>query len=168
MTSHQLMLDAKEVIKEVNEEFGKKFGRKYGNGLVQEYRCEDAEAVVFAMGTIASTAGAAIDKLWDEGKPVGLVKLKCFLPFPTEEIQRIGKKVPVIGMIDRNSCTGWGGMLYTGSRHALYDLEERPKILGFHAGMSGQEVTVDMLKGIGEKTLQVARGGKVESPIVWL
>lgn len=166
--SHETMLSAKEVIKEVNEEFGKKFGRKYGNGLVEEYRCEDAEAVIVAMGTIASTSRAAIDKLWDEGKPVGLVKLKCFLPFPSEDFQRIGKNYPAIGMIDRNICVGWGGMVFSGIRNALYDIDERPKVLGFHAGMSGQEVRVDMLTRVGEKTLKVARGGTVESLVEWV
>ncbi|MFB0543661.1 MAG: transketolase C-terminal domain-containing protein [Candidatus Bathyarchaeia archaeon] len=166
--SHELMLGAKEVIKEVNEEFGKRFGRKYGNGLVEEYKCEDAEAIIVAMGTIASTARAAIDKLWEEGKPVGLVKLKCFLPFPNEDFQRISKNVPAIGMIDRNICVGCGGMVFSGIRNALYDLDDRPKVLGFHAGMSGAEVMVADIMNVGEKTLNVARGGKAEPLVEWV
>ena len=166
--AHETILNAKEVIKEVNEDFGKMFGRKYGNGLVEEYRCEDAEAVIVAMGTIASTAKAAIDKLWAEGKPVGLVKLKCFLPFVSEEFQRIGKNVPALGMIDRNICMGWGGMVFSGIRNSLYDVEDRPKVLQFHAGMSGKEVMVADIMKVGEKTLKVARGGKVEPLVEWV
>src|SRR4030042_4278414 len=39
------MNTAKEVIEEVDKKFGEKFGRYYG-GLVEEYRCEDAEVVL--------------------------------------------------------------------------------------------------------------------------
>lgn len=166
--SHETMLSAKKVIKEVNEDFSKKFGRNYGNGLLEEYRCDDAEAVIVAMGTIASTARAAVDKLWNEGKRVGLVKLKCFIPFPSEEFQRIGKSYPALAMIDRNICVGWGGMVYSGIRNALYDLKERPKVLGFHAGLGGKEVRVADLTRVGEKTLKAARGEKFESLVDWV
>ena len=165
---HEASLKSKEVIKEVNEEFGKRFGRKYGNGLVEEYRCEDAEAVIVALNTIASTARAAIDRLREEGKPVGLVKLKCFLPFPDEEFQRIGKNVQAIGVIDRDVCIGLGGMVFTAIRNSLYDLEERPKTLEFHAGLAGKEVRVRDIMRIGEKTLRAARGEKVEPLVEWV
>ena len=88
--SHQeAMTRAKQVIKEVDEEYRRRFGRSYG-GLVEEYRCEDADTVLVAMGTIASTARAAVDEMRKDGKSVGLIKLKSFRPFPHEEFQRIG------------------------------------------------------------------------------
>jgi len=42
----QAAMNAKTVIKEVNAEFEKWFGRSYGNGLVEEYKCEDVDAVL--------------------------------------------------------------------------------------------------------------------------
>ena len=165
---HEALLGAKEVIVEVNEEFGKSFGRTYGNGLIEEYRCEDAEAVIVGMGTIASTARAAIDQMREEGNPVGLVKLKCLLPFPDEEFQRIGKEVHAIGMIDRNICLGIGGVGFGYIRSAVYDLEDRPKVLEFHAGLGGKEVRVGDIMKVGEKTLEAARGEKVESLVEWV
>jgi len=167
-TQHEGLVGAKEVIEEVNEEFGKTFGRTYGNGLIEEYRCEDAEAVIVGMGTIASTARAAIDKMREEGKPVGLVKLKCLLPFPDEEFQRIGKEVHAIGMIDRNICMGIGGVGFDLIRSTVYDLEDPPKVIGFHAGLGGKEVRVRDIMKTAEKTLKAARGEKVEPLVEWI
>ncbi len=57
-----------EVIREVHADFEKTFGRGYGNGLIEEHNCDGAEAVIIAMGTIASTARVVIDDLRAEGK----------------------------------------------------------------------------------------------------
>ena len=165
---HDAVVGSREVIKEVNEDYGKTFGRKYGNGLVDEYRCEDAEAVVVAMGSMTGTARTAVDRLWDDGKKVGLVKLKCFLPFPIEDFQKIGASVNALGMIDRNVCLGHGGAGFRLIRDSLYDLEDRPSVLQFHAGLGGKEVRVSDVVRVGEKTLKAARGEKVSSLVEWI
>ena len=165
---HDALVGSKNVIKEVNEDYGKTFGRKYGNGLVEEYRCEDAEATIVAMGSMAGTARAAVDKLWDEGKKVGLVKLKCFLPFPEEDFRRIGESVNALGMIDRNVCLGHGGAGFRMTRHSLYGLEDRPYVLQFHAGLGGKEVKISDIVKVGEKTLKAARGEKVTTLVEWV
>jgi len=165
---HEALLGSAEVIKEVNKDYGKTFGRSYGNGLVEEYRCEDAEAVIVTMGSISGTAREAVDTLWKEGKRVGLVKLKCFLPFPEEDFRRIGESVDAIGMIDRNVCLGHGGAGYRMIRHAIYDIDNRPKVLQFHAGLGGKEVRIRDLVKAGEKTLRATRGEKVKPQVEWL
>ena len=165
---HEAIVNAKDVIVEVNESFGKKFGRSYGNGLIEEYRTEGAEAVLVAMGSLTGTARATIDRLQDDGLNVGLVKLKCFLPFPKEDFQEIGKKVGAIGMIDRNVCLGHGGAAYTQIRNAIYDLDDRPSVLEFIAGMGGKEVRVDDIYKVGEKTLKAAKSGGVSTSTEWV
>jgi pyruvate ferredoxin oxidoreductase alpha subunit len=165
---HDAIVNTKDIIVEVNESYGKKFGRSYGNGLIEEYRTEDAEAVIVAMGSLAGTARAAVDRLQDDGHSVGLVKLKCFVPFPTDDIQELAKKVGAIGMIDRNVCLGHGGAAYTQIRNAIYDLEDRPSVLEFIAGMGGKEVRVDDIYKVGTKTLKAAKAGKVSTSEVWV
>jgi len=167
-THHEAVLASKEVIVEVNEDYGKTFGRRYGNGLVEEYRCEDAEAAIVAMGSMVGTARAAVDRLWDDSKKVGLVKLKCLLPFPVEDFQRIVESVGALGMIDRNVCLGHGGAGFRLLRDALYDLEDRPKVLQFHAGLGGKEVRVDDVVKVGEKTLKAGRREKMPSLVEWV
>ena len=143
-----------ETIKAVNVDFKKTFGRGYGNGILEEHNCDGAEAVIIAMGTIASTARVVIDDLRAEGKKVGLVKLKCYRPFPVDDIRAIAKKYHAIGVIDRNVSLGGGGNVLNETRSAIYDMPERPKVLGFHTGMAGDEVTTGMIKRIAEKTLK--------------
>lgn len=142
------------VIKEVNTSFEKTFGRGYGNGLLEEYLCEDAEAVIIAMGTIASTARVVVEDLQKEGKKIGLVKLKCYRPFPADDIKSLAKKYHAIGVIDRNVSLSANGNVFNESRSAIYDMMERPKILGFHTGMAGSEVTPEIIRKIAEKTLK--------------
>jgi pyruvate ferredoxin oxidoreductase alpha subunit len=165
---HEIIVSSKKVIMEVNGAYGKTFGRSFGNGLTETYRSEGADAILVAMGSIAGTARAAVDRLWEDGKKVGLVKLKCFLPFPVEDFKTYGEKYRAIGMIDRNICMGHGGAGYRLIRDTLYDLENRPSVLQFHAGMAGKEVRVDDVYDIGEKVLKVAKGGNVTTSVNWV
>ena len=160
--------NAKIVIKEVNAEFEKRFGRSYGNGLVEEYKCEDVDAVIVAMGTIASTAKTSIDQMQKDGKRIGLVAIKSFKPFPEEEFQRIAKTVSAMGVIDRNISTGTnGGITFTEIRHSLYEMDDRPVTLNFYAGLRGKEVRVRDIKRMAEKTLKAAAGEKVSPIVEW-
>jgi len=157
--AHQeAMMKAKKVIMEVNEEYGKLFGRSYGDGLVEEYRAEDADAVIVAMGTLASTARVAVDNLRKLGKKIGLVKLKSYRPFPDEEFRDIGKRVSTIGVIDRNISLGENGISYGSIRNAVYDMKDRPKVLGFYAGLAGREVRVGDIEKAAEMTLKGVEG----------
>jgi pyruvate ferredoxin oxidoreductase alpha subunit len=164
---HEAMLGAVEVIKEVNSSFKKTFGRDYGNGLIEKYRCEGADAVLVAMGSMVGTARSAVDKLWDNGKKVGLIKLKCFLPYPEEDFKNVGSTVKAMAMIDRNVCLGLGGAGFRMLRHALYDLDDRPRVLEFFSGLGGKEVKVDDIIKMGEKTLKAAKGERVSPVVEW-
>jgi len=162
------MDSAKNVIKEVSSEYERVFGRSYGNGLVEEYKTEGVDAVLVAMGTIASTTRTAIDRLQAEGKKIGLVKLKSFKPFPAEEFQRIAPTVKSMGIIDRNISCGSGGITFSEIRSAIYDVDEHPKTLSYIAGLNGKEVRVQDLMRIGEKTLKIANGLVVTPQVEWV
>jgi len=43
-------------------------------------------------------------------------------------------------------------------------MDEKPRILGFHTGMAGEEVTPAMIQRIAEKTLRAAK--EVMTPVV--
>lgn len=165
---HKAAVNAKEVIKEVYAEWEEKFGRSYGNGMVEEYKTEGAEAVITAMGTLAGSAMSAVDQLREDGKKVGLVKIRSFIPFPDEDFKRISKNVGAIGVIDRSVCPGKGGPSFNLLRSTIYDMEERPEVLQFHAGLGGKEVRVNHLYKVGEKTLKAAKGEKVEPLVEWV
>src|SRR5574341_1110354 len=81
----QAMEFAKLVIAEVGEDFGRQFGRRYD--LLEAHRVEDAETIILAAGTACSTARLVVDGRREAGEALGLLKLRAFRPFPSEEIR---------------------------------------------------------------------------------
>lgn len=143
----QAMEDSREVIRRVDSEYSEKFGRTYG-GLVEEYRTEGAEIVLLTSATAVSTARIAVDEMRSLGFPVGLAKLRVFRPFPVNEICSIAQRVRKIGVMDRNISFGATGMIYQEAKAVLYNMEVRPKLFGFIAGLGGRDITIDTIKRI--------------------
>lgn len=146
----QAMEKAKEIIKEVGDEFGKAFGRSYG--LVERYNCDGADTILIASGSIASTAREAVDILRNEGKDIGLAKIRVFRPFPKEEIRELAKGRKAIGVIDRNISFGNEGIFFSEIKSSLYSEPKRPLIHGFIAGLGGRDVIISDIKDMA-KTL---------------
>ena len=163
----EAMENAKKLIKRVNEEFFESFGRNHG-GFIEKFRCEDADAVLVAMGTIAGTARAVVAKLRAENRKIGLIKLRVFRPFPREEFQEALRGVKAVGVIDRNYSFGCGGAVFTELRSALYKTRGCPHIIGFVAGFGGQDVTTEFIEQMAEKTLKVAETGEVDKEVHWM
>ena len=156
---YEAMEAAKKIINQVDEEYGKIFGRSYG-GLVQEYRCDDADYVLVAMGSVAGTTRLVVDKLRAEGKKVGLVKLRSYRPFPKEYFQDLGKKVKAVGVIDRDISFGYEGSVYTEVKAALFQPGSQVKTLNFIAGLSGRDITKENLTEMFTKLEAIDKGEK--------
>lgn len=140
---HNAMKRAKRVIEEVGEEWGEKFGRRYG--LIEEYRCEDADYVILTTSAIASEARIAVDILREKGEKVGVVKLRCYRPFPYEKI-----KYDKVIVIDRAVSFGLEGIIYNELKGTVNE------IYGFIAGLGGTDVSY----GDIEKMYYLALSGK--------
>jgi pyruvate ferredoxin oxidoreductase alpha subunit/phenylglyoxylate dehydrogenase alpha subunit len=96
----------------LDEEFGKIFGRRYG-GLVEEYRNDDSEATLVTMGSMTGVAREAVDRAREEGKKIGLLKLRMIRPFPERRIIAALKGKKAFGVVDRRVSFGWGtGITY--------------------------------------------------------
>ena len=74
-------------------------GRPYG--LIDPYRCEDAELVLIAMGTIADTAVAVVDALRTQGRRVGCLAVTSFRPFPSARITEAIKRARAVAVVER-------------------------------------------------------------------
>ncbi|MEM1994386.1 MAG: hypothetical protein QXW32_02750 [Nitrososphaerales archaeon] len=155
---------SKDVILEVWREFGDLFGRYYAP--LETYKVEDADAVILILGGFAGTGRVAIDKMREEGKKIGLVKLRLYRPFPIQEVKDLLTRVKAVAVVDRAiSAGGLGGPVYGDIRNILYDEEHRPKVLSFIAGLGGRDITVKDFKRIGEKMLDVAAKGHSEHKV---
>ncbi|MBD3184108.1 pyruvate ferredoxin oxidoreductase [Candidatus Poribacteria bacterium] len=157
---HRAMVEAKSLIIEANKEFDEIFGRSYG--LVENYRCEDAETIIIASGTIASTAKDVIDTMIRNGTSVGLLRIRSFRPFPEEEIREIAGKAKNVGVIDRNISFGHEGVFFTETKASLYDLPEHPKAFGFIAGLGGRDVTPEDI----EDMIRITASGDADE-VTW-
>jgi pyruvate ferredoxin oxidoreductase alpha subunit len=164
---HEAILKIEDVLKETMDSFEKTFGRRYGNGMIEPYMMEDADCAIIAMGTIAGTCKAAVEKMQNEGKKVGLIKLRSFIPFPEKDLQEWAKKLDGIAVVDRSICPGKGGPAYGKLKSVLYEMEDKPKMLQFHAGLGGKEVRTHDFEMIGDKILKAVKGEKVD-PVTWV
>jgi pyruvate ferredoxin oxidoreductase alpha subunit len=135
--------------------------------MIEPYMMEDADCAIIAMGTIAGTCKAAVEKMQSEGKKVGLIKLRSFIPFPENDLKEWAKKLDGIAVVDRSICPGKGGPAYSKLKSVLYEMEDKPKMLQFHAGLGGKEVRTHDFEMIGDKILKAAKGEKVD-PVTWV
>jgi len=131
---HQAQEAAKKIIADVETEWQEQFGRHHG-GLVDQYRCEDADMVIVTMGALGAEAHRAVDELRDNDVAAGLARVRVFRPFPQEILQRIADQAALV-IIDRNISVGLDGVLATEIRGTI-----EGDMHSFVAGLGGRDVT---------------------------
>ncbi len=153
--------NAPKVILDVGKEFGETFGREYG--FFEEYRMDDAEICIIVMSSAAGTCKDAVDELRDAGINIGLLKPRVFRPFPHHEIAEALRGKKAVAVLDRCASPGaFGAPLFTEVRSALYDLEDRPKIVNYVYGLGGRDIQIEHFKDVAKKLARIAETGKVE------
>ena len=156
----EAMKNAKKAILEVAEKFEALTGRKYG--LFEEYRMEDAEEAIVLIGSTAGTAKAAVDELRQQGKKVGLIKVRVFRPFPAEELAQALKNCKAVAVMDKvEGFSACGGPLFAETRSALYDLDNRPKTVGIVYGLGGRDVSTTDIKNVFARLENIAATGEI-------
>lgn len=144
------MEQARDEIRKADSEFKKLFGRSYG--LVEPYKCQDAELIIVASSTIAGTARLAVDELREKGKRVGLLRIRVFRPFPHDEVRQFLGTASKVCVIDRNISFGHSGVFFQEVKSTMYNAEARPPIFGFIAGLGGRDVTPEVIREVVEYT----------------
>ncbi len=161
------MMRAKAKIEEIDAEFQKIFGRSYG-GQVEEYRTEDADIVLLALGSCASTAKVAVDEKRSDGLRVGLVRVRMFRPFPRERLADALRGKKAIGVIDGSVCFGWGcGDLFVDLKAVVSDLATNIPMADFIGGLFSSDITIEHLKRVIDVTNLAAQGGAYQE-VTWL
>ena len=164
LQQQQAALHAREVIHASAIEFDKIFGRNC-SGLVEEYRCEDAEVVLATLGSVVGTARLVVDELREKGAKVGLVKLRWLRPFPIEEVASIGERVKALGVLEKNISFGYEGSVFSEVNSALARNRNMPVTVNFVAGLAGRDITREDLIGMVETLMKAARGEKTDRVI---
>jgi pyruvate/2-oxoacid:ferredoxin oxidoreductase alpha subunit len=156
------MEDALLVAKEVDKEFRETFSRSYG--LVDKYRIDDAKLVLVTSGTAAGTARLVIDERRKRGEKVGMLKIRLFRPFPQEEVRTALGSKDKVAILDRNISFGQGGIFAQEVKSALCNLENRPVVHSFIAGLGGRDITPEIIHRVIDHTLIAER----PDDIVWM
>jgi pyruvate ferredoxin oxidoreductase alpha subunit len=145
---------------EVWEAFGVLTGRYYNP--IETYRSEDADTLLVTMGCFGETASVAVDQMREEGRSVGLVKIRLWRPFPFEEFKKATLHAKQLIVIDRAvSIGGPGGPVASEVKSALYGVDGHPVVYNFVAGISGRDVTpTDFIKMIDKAEIEIVEGNK--------
>ena len=160
---HKDALEVLELYPKVCKEFNDIFGREYD--IVEEYQTEDAELIVVTAGTITSVTRIALDKLYEQGKKVGMMKIRMFRPVPVERWRKVLGNAAKVVVIDRNLTAGLGGVFANEVQSALYTLQNRPVIFPVIAGLGGRDVTPEDVEGIINYALK--NDQPTDIPLFW-
>jgi pyruvate ferredoxin oxidoreductase alpha subunit len=139
---HAKQMQALDVIPDIAAEFAQAFGRSSG-GLVRSYRSADAETVVVALGSVLGTIEDAVDELREQGARIGVVGVRCFRPYPLEEIREALRRARRVVVIEKAFAVGLGGIVGQNVRLALYGLPV--EVCDVVAGLGGRPITKQSL-----------------------
>ncbi|MFH1248416.1 MAG: pyruvate ferredoxin oxidoreductase, partial [Candidatus Omnitrophota bacterium] len=109
----------------------------------------DAEKVLIAMGSVCGTAKEAVDELRKKGKKVGLLKINCYRPFPSQEIYEVLKGIPKVGVLDRALSLGSYSPLASEIKSVFCGKKKKPLVISsFVVGLGGRDITRDSIKEV--------------------
>ncbi|OWT32874.1 pyruvate ferredoxin oxidoreductase [Methanobrevibacter sp. 87.7] len=134
-----------EVFEDAFEDFEKVFGRHHD--LIDTYRCEDADIIFVALGSVCSTLRVVIDEMRESGEKVGLVKILSYRPFPGEKINEAVKNASKLAVLDKDISFGVGGALYEDMKTNV-----NKEMYNFIIGLGGKDITPSTLYEILELT----------------
>jgi pyruvate ferredoxin oxidoreductase alpha subunit len=132
------------VIEEVGKEYGEKFGRTYG--LIEEYKSEDAEIILIAMGSLCDTIKDVVDERRENGEKVGLIRVRVYRPFPKDALKEAVGDAK-LAVIDKDVSFSSGGALYLDTKSTVNN-----DTYNYIVGLGGRDITPKEIDEIIEKT----------------
>jgi pyruvate ferredoxin oxidoreductase alpha subunit len=136
--AHAKQLQALECIPRLAAEFADVFARDSG-GLVRPYRCEDAETIVAALGSVLGTIKDTADDLREQGMKIGVLGITSFRPFPLEAVRAALGGAKRVVVVEKSLAVGIGGIVSTDVRMALSGLQL--PVYTVIAGLGGRAIT---------------------------
>ena len=155
-TVNKYYLAVPQIVQDAMDKFAKIVGRKYH--LFDYVGAKDAEKVIIIMGSAADTAHETIEYLAAKGEKVGVVKVRLFQPFSTDDfIAALPKTTKKIAVLDRTKEPGTiGEPLYLNIRTAVGEAMSEgetpfthyPVIVGGRYGLGSKDFTPAMVKAV--------------------
>ena len=129
-----------DIIKGVMDQVNESIGTDYKP--FNYYGAKDATDVIIAMGSVCETAAEVVDYLNENGRKVGLIKVRLFRPFSSKYLlQEIPRTVKNIAVIDRTKEPGSNGEpLYLDVVSALADSDDlNPRLTRGRYGLGSKD-----------------------------
>lgn len=163
----EAMKNAKQVILDVAKDFEKMTGRKYG--LFEEYKMDDAEVAIVCMNSTAGTTKAVVNKLREQGKKVGLLKLRVFRPFPVDEVAEALSHLKAVAILDKaDSLNAAGGALFEDVTSAMYVNKKQVPAVNYIYGIGGRDTRADEIEKVYNDLFEIVKTGEVKNPYRYL
>lgn len=144
---HIGLLNAKKAVDEAEEKFTEIFGRRY-TGLTESYRTEDADYILITLGSIAGLVRETVDRLREQGKKVGLLRIRYMRPFPNEEIAEAVKNAKAAAVLEKDISFGNEGTVYTNVNSALHKSNVNVPTSNYIGGLGGKNISADDIEKI--------------------
>ena len=161
------MRNAKKVIEEVSKDFEKLTGRKYS--FFEEYKLDDAEIAIVCMNSTAGTTKFVVDELRSKGVKAGLLKIRMFRPFPTEEVAKALSHLKAVAVLDKSdSLNGAGGALYEDVVSSMYVAGNNVPMVNYVYGIGGRDTKSDDIESVYSDLAEIAKTGKIDNPYRYL
>ena len=135
------------IYEECRDSFTEIFGRDPGD-MLQTFATEDAETILVASGTMATTAREVVRQRRESGEKIGLVKIKMFRPFPEAALRDACRSAGRVAVLDRNYAAGSGGVFWQDTRAAFQGYRDDVVIQNYLTGLCGGDVTPDVIEAI--------------------
>lgn len=151
----------------VAQEYAELSGRYYP--ALEEYKTDDADVAIFTAGSTADTAKEVVDGLREQGRNVGLVRMRMWRPLPVEEIKAALGKFKAVAVMDRSdTMADFGGPVFLETRGILYDAKKKPLLTDYVYGLGGRNIEISDILRVYDEIEQVAKQGKIDKLITYL
>jgi len=145
--THEAMARVLQVYAENRARFVEVFGRDPG-GPIEAFEVDDADLILVASATIATTALDVVRRRRAAGEKVGLVKMRMFRPFPEEALRLVCSSATRVGVLDRDYAAGIGGVWWQDARASFQGHRDDLVIQDYLVGIGGGDVTPEVIEGV--------------------
>jgi pyruvate ferredoxin oxidoreductase alpha subunit len=140
---HSDLVASLKTIKKEYQGLMKLLGKKNSDdGLVEYFGPKKPETILVALGSVIGT----IREVIKNDKKIGVLKIKTYRPFPSEEINKILLRAKNIAVIEKAISLGQFGPLFSDIKAALP--KNKLNLSNYIVGLGGRDVTEKMVKEI--------------------
>jgi pyruvate ferredoxin oxidoreductase alpha subunit len=99
---------------------------------------------------------------------VGLIKIRCYRPFPHEDIYEAIKDARIAAVLDANISLGNEGALGMDLKAKLFGMPNPPLVLDFIAGLGGREINIETICRLVDRLEEFLKLKAPPSGEIWL